>query len=232
MSQQSAFDRQNIEESAVIQPPGLLEQLNLPPAMIAFIRKNQRILWIITACVSVVVVTTALYKQYSDHREERAASVLTAALQEEGSSKQEMLAGVVDEYGSTSSGLWARIELAHLSVEDGDLDKAIQEYIGVQNEVSDTNPVRPLILYALGALHEKNNELDKAIASFEELKTYKGFEESTYEDLGRIYEQKGDKAKAVEMYKKALGDESEANPLQPGNPARETIQARINYLQD
>ncbi len=232
MSQQSAFDRQNIEEAAVIQPPGLLDQLNLPPAMITFIRKNQRTIWIIVACVTLAVVTTALYKQYSDHREDKAATALTEALQGEGSRKQELLMQVVDEYGSSSSGLWARLELAYMSVENGELDKAIQEYSDVKVGLSEKNPVMPLILYALGALYEKNNELDNAIASFEQLNTYKGFEDSSYEALGRIYEQKGDKVKAVDMYKKALGDGSETNPLQPGNSEQETIQARINYLQD
>ena len=232
MSQQSAFDRQNIEESAVIQPPGLLEQLNLPPALITFLRKYQLAVWIVTGSIALVVVTVALYNQYTTGQEEKAASAFTLAMQEEGAKKQELLVQVSDEYGSTASGLWSRVELAHLAVEKGELVKAIQAFNDVKNEVSAENPVTPLVLYALGALYEKNNELDKAIDSFNQLSTYQGFEASSYEGMGRLYEQQGEIAKAVEMYKKALGTDPEDGLLQPGNPNRETVQARINYLQD
>ena len=231
MSQDSAFDRQNIEETAV-QPPGLLEQLNLPPAVITYLRRNQRMVWVVTGCIALAIVTVALYNEYSDNREEKAASALTIALQEEGAKKQELLGQVVDEYGSTSSGLWGRIELAHLAVEQGELVKAIQDFNDVKNEVSAENPVKPLVLYALGALYEKNNELNKAVDSFNELSTYKAFELGSYEALGRLYEAQEQKVKAIEMYKKALGADPEVDPLQPGNPNRETIQARINFLQD
>lgn len=232
MSKESAFDRQNIEESAVIKPPGLLEQLNLPPAVITYLRKNQRMLWIVTGCVALAIVTVALYNEYSDSREQKAASALTIVLQKEGTEKQELLAQVVDEYASTSSGLWGRIELAHIAVEQGEIVKAIQDFNAVKNEVSAKNPVKPLVLYALGALYEKNNELDKAVDSYTELSTYKAFELGSYEALGRLYEEQGQKEKAVEVYKKALGTNSEVDPSQPANPNRETIQARINFLQN
>lgn len=232
MNQESAFDRKNLEETAVVQPPGLLEQLNLPPAAITFLRKNQRMVWIVTGCIALAVVTVALYNEYSASRDEKAATALSLALLEEGTKKQGMLNQVVDEYASTSSGLWGRIELAHLAVEQGELVKAIQDFNDVNNDVSAKNPVKPLVLYALGALYEKNNELSKAVDSFNELSTYKAFELSSYEALGRLYEEQEQKAKAVEMYKKALGADPEVDPLQPANPNRETIQARINFLQD
>ena len=232
MSQQSAFDRQNIEESALDQPPGLLEQLNLPPELIKFIRQNQRAIWIATACISVLVVAVAGFNQYTTYREEKASSALTSAMQAEGESKKEMLVKVVDDYGATSAGLWGRIELAHLSVEEGEFGKAIQQFSKIKNDVSSDNPLMPLILNTLGVLFEKNNELDKAVYSFNELSTYKGFEVSSFEALGRLYEAKGDKAKAVEMYEKSLATETETGLLLTANPNKETIQARINYLKD
>ncbi len=232
MSQQSAFDRQNIEESAVIQPPGLLEQLNLPPVLITFLRKHQLVLWIVTGTIALVVVTGAIYDQYKDGQEEKAASAFTVAMQGEGVEKQELLAQVVEEYGSTTSGLWSKIELAHLAVEEGELAKAIQEFNDIKTEVSTENPVTPLVLYALGVLYEKNGELDKAVDSFNQLSAYNGFEASSYQGMGRLYEQQGQKVKAVEMYKKSLETDPEASLQQPGNSNRETIQARINYLQD
>lgn len=232
MSQQSAFDRQNIEETAVIKPPGLLEQFNLPPALITFLRKNQRAVWIVTGCIALVVVTVAIYNEYAASREEKAAIAFTTAMQSEGTEKQHLLEQVVDEYGSTASGLWGRIELAHLAVGQGELVKAIQAFNEVKKEVSPKNPVTPLLLFALGSLYEKNNELDKAVDSYNRLSTYKGFEASSFEGMGRLYELQGQKEKAVEMYRKALATNTETDPLQSGNPNRETIQARIQSLQD
>lgn len=232
MSQQSAFDRQNIEESAVIQPPGLLEQLNLPPAVVTFLRKNQRAVWIAAGCIALLAVSISVYKEYKERRDEKAATAFTLAMQSDGAEKKELLAQVVDEYGSTPSGLWGRIELAHLDVENGELVKAIQAFNDVKDDVKPQNPVMPLVLFALGSLYEKNNELDKAVDSFNQLSTYKGFEASSYEGMGRLYELQGQKVKAVEMYTKALAKDPEADPLQPGNPNQETIQARINSLQE
>lgn len=231
MSQQSAFDRQHIEESAVIQQPGLLEQFNLPPAMIAFMRKNQRMLWIITGCIALVVVAGSLYKQYADHRAEKAVSALATAMQAEGDEKQKLLAGVIDDFGATSSGRWGRIELAHLAVEKGENDKAISEFASLLGEVGDDDPVAPLLLSALGVLYERNSQFDKALETFSRLAGFKGFEESSSEAMGRVYEQKGDKAKAIEMYSKAIADNPEDPQVLP-NPNRETIQARINSLQE
>ena len=55
MADQSAFDRKQIETSAMSETTGILEQLNLPPAFVSFLRKNQRMLWaiVIVAAVSV-----------------------------------------------------------------------------------------------------------------------------------------------------------------------------------
>lgn len=231
MNQQSAFDRQHIEESSTIQPPGLLEQFNLPPEVIAFIRKNQRTIWIVVGCIALIVVAVALYNQYSDYREQKAASAFTLAMQEKGAKKAESLVKMVEEFGSTPSGMWARIELAHLAAQEGKLDKAIQEFNGVKSEISAKDPLMPLVLYALGVYHEKNNAQAKALEAFKELIAYKGFEEDSYEAMGRIYEAQGQKDNAMEMYKKSLEHGAEGDLSSGANPDREIIQAKINSLQ-
>ena len=45
MADQSAFNPENIKLQPLGPPPGLLEQFNLPPRAIAFIRRNQRQIW-------------------------------------------------------------------------------------------------------------------------------------------------------------------------------------------
>ncbi|GAB4343731.1 MAG: hypothetical protein Kow0089_19690 [Desulfobulbaceae bacterium] len=233
MSRQNPFDLQNIQESTLDKPPGLLEQLNLPPDVIRFIRRNQRTIWIVTGCVALVVVVAALYNQYSDYRERKGASALSVALKtEESSEKKKMLAEVADEFGGSSAGLWARIELAGIAAGEGKTGDAIRQYEEVRNDVSPRNPVVPLLLNALGVLYEKDGDLDKAVAAFTELHSYPGFEVDASIALGRLYEEKGDRAKALEYYRKALGEENAAAGDQPGNPDREIIEARISRLQD
>lgn len=232
MSQRSAFDKKHIEDTAVTQEPGLLEQFNLPPDVIAFLRKNQRTIWIVISGIALVIVSAALFNQYKDYREEKAAVALTLAMQQEGEGKAGALAQVVEEFGSTSSGMWGRIELAHIAAKEGDLKKAIQEFNGVKNEVSRKDPLMPLVLYALGVFYEKNNELGKSEEAFNELSTFKGFEASSYEAMGRIYEAQGKNAKAVEMYKRSLGPGLEGESPSVTNPDSEIIQAKINSLQD
>lgn len=233
MSQESAFDSKTIEEAALDHPPGLLEQFNLPPQVIKYIRENRQKLWIAAGCIAFVVVALSLWDQYAERRAEKASSALSMALQAEEDQKQEQLAKVVDEYGSTSAGLWGRIELAHLAVEKGEVDKAIRELNEIKGDVSAKNPVMPLLLHILGALYEKNNELDKAVNAFTELSAFKPFELGAFEALGRLHEAQGQKDKALEMYKKALGaDPATTGPAQQSvNPNRETIQARILFLQ-
>lgn len=232
MSQQSAFDRQHIEESSVPQAPGLLEQFNLPPAAISFIRKNQKLIWIVTGSIAAVVIAVALYNQYTDYQEEKALSALTVAMQLEGEAKVESLAQVADEFGSTSSGMWSRIEIAHIAAKDGDLQKAIQGFTGIENDLSADDPLMPLALYALGVLFEKNNEPDKAIDAFTTLSEFKGFEANSFKAIGRLYEVQGQKAKALNMYKKSIEPVPGEEASPQANPDKEIIQAKINALQN
>lgn len=232
MSEQSAFNRQNIEESAVPPTPGLLEQFNLPPEIIAFVRNNQRTIWIVSGCLAFVVVAAALLNQYFDYREDKAATALVLALEKKGSEKTDALAGVVEDFGSTSSGMWGRVELAHIAAKDGDLQKAITNFEGIKQDLSAEDPLMPLMLYSLGVLYEKNNQPAKAVETYTTLSGYKGFETSSYEALGRLYETQGQKAKALDMYRKSLEPVPEGEAPVAGSPGRDIIQAKINALQD
>lgn len=231
MTERSAFNRHNIEESAVTPEPGLLEQFNLPPEVANFLRKNQRTIWVIVGSIALVVIVAALYKQYADYREEKAATALAVAMQEEGEKQSESLSQVVAEYGSTSSGMWGRIQLAHNAAKEGDLSLAISDLNDVKKSVSKKDPLMPLVLSALGVYYEKNSEPAKALEAYNELVLFKGFEASSYEAMGRIYEVQGEKARALDMYRKALGTgEDDTSPV--AGPEREMIQSRINALQD
>ncbi len=231
MNQQSAFDRNHIEKEAVAETEGLLDQFNLPPAVISFIRENQRAIWVVVGCIALAVTAVSLYGTYRSYREDKAASALTLALKAEGEDKKQQIEQVVNEFGSTSSGFWGRIELAHLAAAEGNIAEAIEALTDIQRSVSDKDPVAPLLHYNLALLHEKNNDLNKALADLTALSGFKGFEKISYQAMGRLYEQQGSRDKALEMYRKymSFGEPETGQP--PAGPDRSMIQARIRRLE-
>jgi predicted negative regulator of RcsB-dependent stress response len=232
MNEKSAFDLKNIEKLAVPQTTGLLEQLNIPPAAASYIRRNQRAIWIVVICISLAVTAVSLYGSYRTYREDQASSALTLAMQAEGDEKKTQLVQFVDEYGSTSAGMWGRIELAQMAAAEGQFPQAIDSLAEVKKSVSVKNPVSPLLVYNLAILHEKNNDLNQALTFYNELLAFKGFEAISYEAMGRIYEVQDSKDKALEMYKKYMETGDAATGQPSADPDRSMIQARINRLEN
>lgn len=239
MSDQSALNRQPLQEAPLLAHPGLLDQLGLPPKVVRYLRKNQRTVWIVTGCVVALISGISLYGSYTTYREGKAASALTEALKGDEAQKPELLKKVADNYGSSSAGLWAKIEIAQLALAKGETDKVIADLQAVRKATTKDNPLMPLLLVKLSGLHENKNDLEQALALYTELSQYQGFEAGAYEAMGRIYEQQAKKDKALEMYKKylALGGEEGATPTAPtapvaADPDRQMIQDRINALQD
>jgi Flp pilus assembly protein TadD len=233
MSEQSAFNRRQIKETAIGPQPGLLEQMNLPPGLIAFLRNNQRLIWIIVAIIAVLVTTVSLYASYHKYREKKAASALTLAMQAEEGERLNMLRGVVEEYSSTSSALWADVEIAHLAAAGNRPDEAVQILSRIRQDLSARNPLTPLIVFDLATLYEKTGNLDQARDAFQELSTFEGFSATAYANLGRIAELQDNKEQAVAMYRKYLELTDQETALQPGGlPGREIIESRVKLLQD
>ncbi|MHB8809446.1 MAG: YfgM family protein [Desulfobulbaceae bacterium] len=239
MSDQSAFNRQPLQEAPLLANPGLLDQLGLPPKVVRYLRENQRRAWIVTGCVVVLIAAVSLYGSYTSYRDNKAASALTEAMKAEEAKKPELLKKVADEYGTASAGVWAKIELARLALAKGETDKAIAGLQEVRKATGKDNPLTPLLLVKLAGLHENKNDLDQALALYSDLSLYKGFEAGAFAAMGRIYEQQGKKDKALEMYQKylALGNEAGGVPTAPGaagaaDPDRAMIQERINVLQE
>lgn len=231
MADKSAFDRQHVEQTALVETSGLLEQLNLPPGAIAFIRKNQRAIWMGVAAVVILVTGVALYGSWREYRLEKAASALDDALMADTDKRLAALEDVVAKYGSTPSGTWARIEIAHLVTDKGDIDRAIAELVEVNRKVRSSNPLKPLLLYNIGALYEKQGQLEKALESYQPLGDFKGFEVESYRAMGRIYELQGNAAGAREMYEEFLAARSGQKSGAGGNPETEIIQYRLGRLQ-
>lgn len=232
MSEQSAFDQKHIADTAVPETTGLLEQLNIPPVAAAYIRKNQRTIWIVVGCVALVVTAVSLYGSYRSYREDKASSALTLAMQAEGEAKKTQLTQIVDQFGSTAAGRWGSIELAQLAAADGEFAQAISSLSEVKDSVAEENPVMPLLVYNLAILHEKNGDSNQAIAFYNELLGFQGFEAIAYKSMGRIQEEQGSRDKALEMYNKYIEAGNAVAGQPTADPDRSIIQARIKRLQD
>lgn len=236
MSEQSASNRQPLQEAPLLVNPGLLDQLGLPPKVVRYLRQNQRRVWLVSGGIIALIAAVSLYGSYTAYRDNKGASALTEAMKAEDAQKPELLKKVADDYGSSAAGTWARIEIAQLALAQGDADKAIADLQAVRKSTDKDNPLTPLLLFKLAGLLENKNDQEQALALYGELSQFKGFEEGAYEAMGRIYESQNKKDKALEMYQKylAAGGEEKTAPAAPGaaDPEREMIQARVNALQE
>jgi predicted negative regulator of RcsB-dependent stress response len=204
MSDQSAFDANHIKEVAVSETSGVLDQLNLPPGLIRFLRKNQRTIWIVVAIIATVVTVVALYESYRTYQENKAVSAYDAALQATGQEKRDRLAAITDEYGSTHIAPWAMIELARMDADQGNIDAALEQLGKVNKLTGRKNPLKPLVLYRMAGLNEEKKDLGQAVLLYQELVAFPGFEADAHYALGRIYGVQDKKAEALTEYQQYL----------------------------
>uniref|UniRef100_UPI004056FB33 YfgM family protein n=1 Tax=Candidatus Electronema sp. TaxID=2698783 RepID=UPI004056FB33 len=225
-----------LQEQAAVGTPGVLDQLHLPPAVISFLQKNQRMIWRIVIVAAVAVTVVSLYFSWREHTLNKAAAAYDQAVEiADAPQKRAALQKVADDYGSTPSALWSRIALAHLDQQEGKTKEAIAKLTAVEAEVSVKNALKPLLLVNLGGLHEQDKQFDKAEAAYQQLKGFKGFEPMALDSLGRVYEATDQKDKAVQMYQQYMGltelgkEKKEGAPVH-SFPERELVQASLNRL--
>jgi Uncharacterized protein conserved in bacteria len=227
-------DQNSIDRNAVKYQPltseGLLEQLNLPRAATRFIRWHQRLIWLVVGAVALVICAGAGFSTWREYREEQAASALDDALVAKQDNRA-LLEQVEQTYGSTSSGIWARIELALLAEKEGKRPQAINRLMEINEKLATNSSLKPLVLTKLGYLCESEKQFDQAVAFNTELVALGDhFAAGAYHSLGRLNEQLGKKEEAAAMYTKYL----ELTAIQMGatasNPMRAMVQSRLNLL--
>jgi len=231
MAEQSAFDRNHIETSAVSETSGILDELNLPPKLTTFLRVNRRILWVIVSLVAVVVVTGALYNSYREYKSDQALSALDIAKSSDGAKRVELLKAIVDNYGSTTSGLWARVALSQEAVQKKNYSQAIAELQGVKAALSVDSPLKPLVLYKLGGLEEQQKNWDAAIELYQELLPFSTFVADAHYAMGRVYVAQGEKPEAVAQYRQYLSSTEKMAGAGSSDPVRQRVEYIIKQLQ-
>lgn len=197
MASESVFNKKLTAETNMDKVEGLLEHLNLPPKAIDFIRLHQRMIQIVIAVVVIAVVSWSLYGSYREQVTEEASAALSTALAADQAMQPDKLRAVAEEYGGTSSALWAKIELAHLDMNRGAFSEASQQYQKILVDLDAANPAYPLVLFGLAQSLEADKSIADAAAQYDLLKDIKGYELIGYAGMARLEQEQGNIDKAV-----------------------------------
>ncbi len=231
-NKESAFDLKHIEDNAASEMSGVLDQLNLPPAFIDFLRKNQRKIWTVIGITAVIVTVVSLYGSYRSYTVNKAAKAYDQALLLEGAEKKTALETVAADFSSTASGVWSQVELARIDQEAGDNGAAITRLSEINSSLKESSLMKPLVLVNLGGLYEQENQLDQAVTVYQKLQNQIGFEAMAANNLGRVYEAQDKKDQARGMYNKYLSLTAiEGEQPQQDDPVRTMVKANLSRLQ-
>jgi predicted negative regulator of RcsB-dependent stress response len=224
MSEQNTYFQREILNKP-LQKHGLLEEFNLPPKAIQFIRRNKRNIFIALLVCALAILGWSSLRYYLARQNDRAAAMLaTAVAQNEVKQRQALLQKVLVDYGRTGSAIWAKIEMGHIAFEAQQYDEAIKLYSDVRDDLAKSSPVFPLVQMNLAQAYENKNALSEALVAYQRLAEIKGFAGESYLAMGRIYEIQKSVPQAKEMYAKVLADESVSPAL------KEKVQAKQDRL--
>jgi predicted negative regulator of RcsB-dependent stress response len=190
-------DRNNLE--------GVLEQFNVPPKAITFIRKNLRLLQVAIAVAILGVVAWALYDSYRQTKIENSESALAQALELEGEQQVAALEQVAMEFSGTDSALWAEVSVARELARLGRTEEAQATFTTLLSRVEKKSALKPLIEFSAAQTSEALGDYAAAAQMFESLKNVEGYQGIAYGGLGRLRELQGDMAGALQVYEEQLG---------------------------
>lgn len=227
MSEHSAFDKLHVDEREKADLGGILEQFNLPPNVIEFVRKHQRTIYITLSVIAVVVVFYSLYSSHLDKQRTESSSALSMAQQLEGDMRLQALDKVVAEYSGTGSATWANIEIARYYMEKSDFETALQRYTTIREDISANNSLTYLVTFGIAQAKEALGQFDQAASEYQSLKNVQGFESIGYTGTARIYEVQGNLEKAVNEYQQYLSTLGASNV---NSAERQYINAKISAI--
>ncbi|MEW6429658.1 MAG: tetratricopeptide repeat protein [Thermodesulfobacteriota bacterium] len=225
MTGENLFSKRKLE-TINIEKRDWMEELNLPPQLAKFLRKNGKEVQIAIAVFVVAILAWNAMQYYRDSQREKTTAALAQAMQvtdDEG--RIAALRQVTEKSSGSDAALWARVELGHLAFKKEDYAGAVEAYKSALDGFGATSSVAPFIEFALAGAYEKSQQYDGALEQYRKLAATKGFERQGNLGLARVYEQQGDKGKAAEAYRQVLAAAGD-------NPAAddEWIEEKANRL--
>ncbi len=113
----------------------------------------------------------------------------------------------LDEYPGSGAAKFAKAAYADICYAAGESDKAIALYGEASAAFSDPS-LKNIVLSGLGYAYEQKKEYSAAVAYFEQITRGENamMKDEAYFNLGRLYQQLGDKEKSRDAYKKLISD--------------------------
>ncbi len=204
MAGESPFEKEFVEESAKTDLASVLDQLNLPPAFIEYVRVHQKTIKIVAIIIVIAVITWSLYDSYRTKRVEKSGSALYTGMLNIGEEQKLALDKVVADYKGTPASTWAQVELGHAAMKDEQFSEAAQKYMDVRDSVKITNPIFPLVTYGVARALEAQQKYADASVEYERLKNIEGFKQMGTLGIARILEIQGQKEEALKIYEEYL----------------------------
>ncbi len=205
MADNSAFEKIHVDEREKADLGGVLEQLNLPPAAVEFVRTHQRSIYTALAIIAIVVVVWSLYGSYAEKRLTAANSALAMAQDLQGEEKVAALTEIAEEYAGTDPARWSTIELARHALQNGENAKALSQYETIRPSLSEDNSLYPLVSFGIAQTQEALEKYEEALGEYQLLKNITGYEAIGYKGAARIYEIQGKTEQAVYEYEQYIG---------------------------
>ncbi len=214
MAKEDIFDKEYVDERDKNNLEGLLEQLNLPPAVIKFVKDNKRLLQITIGVIVVVVVAWSLYGSYRDNRIEKSSEALSTALELEGRPMLDKLAEVEEEFSGTSSAVWAQINGAQELMKSSKMEEANKKFKSVREDLGKSSLLQPLVSLGIAQSAEASANYQEAAGEYQKLVEVEGYQDIGYLGVARIHELQGNTDKALEVYQNYLATIDPAAALQ------------------
>jgi len=195
------------QEEPAGQHRGLMEELNIPPQIIQFIRQNAKHIQIGLVTIVVAVVVVLGINSYHDSVRQKTNELLVQAMKvKDVETKNVQLQELYDDYPGSDAAIWSQFELAHNAKKSGNADEALERYQLVADKIGKNSPLVPMILLAKGQVLESSVKLDEAIALYTQLADYAGYSYVGKSGIARIYELQNNKPAALAVYNELKDD--------------------------
>ncbi len=204
MADETPFNKLHVEPSVKGDLTGLLEQFNLPPNVIKFIRKNLKVIYVVLALIVIAILSWSAYDAYIQKRINMSSSALTNALKEPAAVRPAALQKVLADYSGMSSARWAKVELAHIDMKNGNFKAAAEKYTDIRREIKQTDPLFGLVSFGTAQAKEAEKDYDRAFDEYTALSKIEGYQPVGLLGMARIHEIKGEQEKALSVYEQYM----------------------------